>query len=130
MLDGCVATAQDKFEDDRVLGPQVAVSLIRVTPALGRHAVSGSDRLRARHDRAMYPGRRRAARAGASDHYHVLAAPVPLFRVGERLRGLAERERPVDDRCHLAVLDDVLEVEQVRAAVDGGERDQPLAHEP
>jgi hypothetical protein len=65
-----------------------------------------------------------------SDQYHFLAAPVPLFRVGECLRGLAECERPVDDRCHLAVLDDVLKEEQVRAAVDGGERDQPLAHEP
>src|SRR5436189_5187294 len=71
------------------------------------------------------------SRAWASHHHdHVLATPVTLFGVGERLRGVAERERPVNHGLQLAGLDDALEEEQVHAAVDGRERDEPLAHEP
>ena len=128
MLDGGVANVRDKFADDRVLPRRVARLVDPLGPASGacseRRSPVGSPRPGGVAGAAPRRSRR------VSDHYHLLAAPVPLFRVGERLRGLAERERLVDDRCQLAVLDDVLEVEQVRAPVDGGERDQPLAHEP
>ena len=54
---------------------------------------------------------------------------VSLFEITDGLGDLAQRVRPVDDRCDLAGFDEVLESDQVLVVLRRDERAQLLAHE-
>jgi hypothetical protein len=54
---------------------------------------------------------------------------VSLVGIAEGVRSLVQRVRLVDDRCHLAGFDEVLQEEEVLAAVDRGQGAQLLTKE-
>ena len=54
---------------------------------------------------------------------------VSLFEITDGFGHLAQRVRPVDDRCDLAGFDEVLESDQVLVVLCGDERAKLLAHE-
>jgi hypothetical protein len=56
-------------------------------------------------------------------------ASVSLLQIVDGLGGLAQGVGPVDDRRHLAGLDELLEHQQVRSSFLGDQRAQPLAHQ-
>ena len=67
---------------------------------------------------------------GASDGDDDLPAGVALLHVPDGVGGLAQRVGPVDDRRHLARLDELGEHEQVGCVLRDYDRDQPLRDEP
>src|ERR1051325_5188745 len=66
----------------------------------------------------------------ASDGEDDLPADVPLLHVPDGVGGLAQRVRPVDDRRHLAGLDELGEHEQVGCVLRDYDRGHPLRDEP
>jgi hypothetical protein len=54
---------------------------------------------------------------------------VSLLQVPDGLGDLAQRVRPVDDRCDLAGFDELLKEDQVLVVLRGDECAQLLAHE-
>jgi len=64
-----------------------------------------------------------------SDGDDDLSSGVPLFQIPDGFGGLAQRVRLIDDRRDLAVLDELLEHDQVLAVLLRDERAQLLAHE-
>jgi hypothetical protein len=67
---------------------------------------------------------------GASDGDDELAAGVAVLHLPDGLGGLAQRVGLVDDRRHLAGLDEPGEHEQVGRVLRAHDRGQPLPHEP
>src|SRR5215210_6860485 len=59
-----------------------------------------------------------------------LASSVSLSHMADRLGGFAQRVRPVDDRCDLAGLDELLEDYQVLELRRHEKWPQCVAHEP
>src|SRR6476646_4275524 len=66
----------------------------------------------------------------ASDGDDDLPAGVALLHVPDGVGCLAQRVRPVDDRRHLAGLDELGQHEQVGCVLRDDDRGQPLRDEP